>query len=315
MAGEDEYFPIQLDSIRVDSLLNFELYMKMRNEYVLYRAADLQFSERTRQDLLSNNVHTLFLKREARRPYLRYVEKHMPDVLRDAKLPEERKAQLVYDVSTNLLTEILEDPTSSENIRRATAVASHTVSFVLSGKDAFRHLVAITSYDYYTYTHSVNVCLYTVALADALGHRSQQELNIIGVGALLHDIGKSRIDTTILNKHGPLTREEYEIMKRHPEWGVAILKETSLIPEVSYEVVKHHHEKSDGRGYPDRLKEPDIHPYARMASIADVFDALTTRRSYKGALKSYSALQLMGRMRNTFDRDYYKTFVQLMGEE
>lgn len=311
---EDEYFPIQLDSIRMDSLLDFELYLKVRNQYVLFRAAHLAFNERTRSELLSNKVHTLYLKREARRHYLRYVERHLTSILREPTLTEERKAQLVYDTSTNLLQDVLEKPTSSENIKRATTVANNTVSFILRGRDSFRHLVAMTSYDYRTYTHSVNVCLYTVALAEAAGYRDQSDLNEIGVGALLHDIGKSKIDTTILNKRGPLTPQEYDVMKNHPIWGVELLRETSLIPEVAYEIVLHHHEKMDGSGYPDHLAAEDMHQYARLSVIADVFDALTTRRPYKEAIPSYQALEMMGKMGGVFDVSLYKDFVQLLGK-
>lgn len=311
---EDEYFPIQLDSIRMDSLLDFELYLKVRNQYVLFRAAHLAFNERTRNELLSNKVHTLYLKREARRHYLRYVERHLTSILREPTLTEERKAQLVYDTSTNLLQDVLEKPTSSENIKRATTVANNTVSFILRGRDSFRHLVAMTSYDYRTYTHSVNVCLYTVALAEAAGYRDQSDLNEIGVGALLHDIGKSKIDTTILNKRGPLTPQEYDVMKNHPIWGVELLRETSLIPEVAYEIVLHHHEKMDGSGYPDHLAAEDMHQYARLSVIADVFDALTTRRPYKEAIPSYQALEMMGKMGGVFDVSLYKDFVQLLGK-
>jgi len=312
---EEEYFPVQLDSLRLDSLLDFALYLKVRNQYVLFRAEHLQFSEQTRSELLSNKVHTLYLKKEARPHYLRYVEKHLTSILRDPSLTEERKAQLVYDTSTNLLQEVLENPTSTENIKRATAAASNTVSFVLRGRESFRHLVAMTSYDYRTYTHSVNVCLYTVALAEALGYQDQSDLNDIGIGALLHDIGKSKIDTTILNKGGPLTPEEYDVMKHHPVWGVNLLRETSVIPEISYELVLHHHERVDGSGYPDHVSGGNLHEYARLSGIADVFDALTTRRPYKGAIRSFDALDMMGKMPGAFDVGLYREFVRLMGQE
>lgn len=310
----DKYFPIQLDTIRIDSLLDFELYLKVRKQYVLFRAAHLEFTERTRGELLANNLHTLHLKKEARGHYLRYVERHMTSILRDPSLTEERKAQLVYETSTNLLQDVLENPTATENIRRATAVARHTVSFMLRGKDAFRHLVAMTSYDYHTYTHSVNVCLYTVALAEAVGYQDESDLNDIGIGALLHDIGKSKIDTTILNRRGPLTPEEYELMKQHPGWGVELLRETSLIPESSYELVLHHHERMDGRGYPDHVPGREMHQYARLSGIADVFDALTTRRTYKGVMDSFHALEMMGKMSGAFDVEFYRDFVKLMGK-
>ena len=109
----------------------------------------------------------------------------------------------------------------------------------------------------------------------------------------MHDVGKSQIDLGILNKRGPLNDEEWEYIKKHPDRGVKLLSQTQLVSSTSLKVVRQHHEKCSGRGYPLGLKEQDIHFFAKIAAIADVFDALTTDRPYKSAMNAYPAIAMM----------------------
>jgi putative nucleotidyltransferase with HDIG domain len=183
---------------------------------------------------------------------------------------------------------------------------------VLSSKQAFKSLLAITSHDYYTYTHSVNVCAYCVALGQTLGY-DEETLNNFGLGALLHDLGKSAIDPSIINKPGRLTSEEFELIKTHPVRGVEIVESLQGIPPASIEVVRQHHEKLDGSGYPDGRKGNDIHPWAKVALLVDVFDALTTNRPYRDAMNTFNAFELI---KNEFQGQYepklFRSLVMLL---
>ncbi len=194
-------------------------YFKVNNELVLYRAADLPFTDRTRQKLLDNRVDRLYVPCENRDKYQRYIEVHLDKILTDRTIHEEKKAAILYDTSTNLVKDVLSNPTYGDNIHRSEALVSNTVDYILKGRDAFLNLMKITSFDYYTYTHSVNVCTFSVALAQQIGIKDERFMHELGVGALLHDIGKSRISDRILNKRSTLTPIEFEIMKKHPELG------------------------------------------------------------------------------------------------
>jgi putative nucleotidyltransferase with HDIG domain len=209
----------------------------------------------------------------------------------------------------------LENPKSSENIKRSGKLISNTMNFILSDKMSFHYLLNITSYDYYTYTHSVNVGIFTLALGDRLGIKDKDDLFALGWGAILHDVGKTKVNSSIVNKNGPLTDDEFNEMKKHPVYGEEILRETNQIPESSYSVVLEHHEKANGKGYPKGIRLKNISYFGKIAAIADVFDAITTRRSYKPALDTFKALYIMKSMEGHFDPDIYKTFVYLMGEQ
>jgi HD-GYP domain-containing protein (c-di-GMP phosphodiesterase class II) len=131
---------------------------------------------------------------------------------------------------------------------------------------------------------------------------------------MLHDVGKGAIDGKILNKPGKLDEREWDIIKEHPLTGADMLKESGEVGKDELIVVLGHHEKLDGSGYPHGLTGDNIHPYARIAALADIFDALTTKRAYKGAVRSFPALKIMrDEMASGLDPNLFHEFVQLMG--
>ncbi|QUH29502.1 HD-GYP domain-containing protein [Vallitalea guaymasensis] len=142
--------------------------------------------------------------------------------------------------------------------------------------------------DAYTGGHATRVQEYAVKLAKASGMK-KKEVEMIRTAALLHDIGKIGIPDFILNKKGKLTKEEYDIIKEHPVMGARILSNVDSLKEIS-NIIRHHHEKYDGTGYPDALKGADIPIESAILAIADSFDAMTTDRPYKRAMASLEAL-------------------------
>jgi len=310
---ERPFIPIYLDSLRVDTVLKFDLYININRSLVLYRSADLPFTDRTRQKLLENKVERLYISSESRAKYQLYMEKNLGKVLTDPDIREEKKAGILYEASTNLVKDVLANPTYGENIRRTKDLVTNTVEFILKGRDAFLNLLKITSFDYYTYTHSVNVCTFSIALARQMKYNEEQFLNELGAGALLHDVGKSRVSERILHKRSTLNSIEFEIMKKHPKWGVDILSETDELAAPSYYPVLQHHERGDRGGYPSGLSLDEMHVYSRMVAIADAFDAMTTQRVYQRAMDTFPALKIMFSMRETFDEALLQAFVELMG--
>jgi putative nucleotidyltransferase with HDIG domain len=305
--------PIYLDSIRVDSVLEFDLYIKVDRQLVLYRSANLPFTDRTRQKLVENKVERLFVSFESRQKYQHYIEKNLDKILKDPAIHEVKKAGILYETSTNLVKDVLSNPTYGDNIQRSKEMVANTVNYILQGRDAFLQLLRITSFDYYTYTHSVNVCTFSIALAQQLGFDDEQFLHELGTGALLHDVGKSKISDRIINKRTALTPIEFEIMKKHPQWGVDILQDTDLIPEASYYPVLQHHERGDRRGYPAGVSLDDLHIYSKIVAVVDSFDAMTTERVYQRAMDTFPALKIMFSLKGAYDEQILRTFVELMG--
>ncbi|MDX9859080.1 MAG: HD-GYP domain-containing protein [candidate division Zixibacteria bacterium] len=310
---EQKFMPIYLDSLRVDSVLDFDLYLLVNNRLVLYRSANLPFTERTRRNLLENRVDRLFITSANRSNYQHYIEQNLEKILRDPSVQEDKKAGILYDTSTNLVKEVLSNPTYGENVRRSKDLVTHTVEYILKGRDAFLNLLRITSFDYYTYTHSVNVCTFSIALAQQLGFKDEEFLNELGMGSLLHDIGKSKISDRILNKRSTLNPIEFEIMKKHPQWGVEILSESDMMSDASYYPVLQHHERGDRRGYPHGLSLGEMHLYSKIVAITDSFDAMTTERVYQRAMDTFPAMKILFSLKGAYDERLLRSFVELMG--
>ena len=311
--NEQKYMPIILESIRLDSVLDFDLYLNINNHLVLYRSANLPFTDKTLCKLVDNRVDRLYVAFENKGKYQRYIEQNLDKILSDPKIQEEKKAGILYSTSTNLVKDVLNNPTYGENIQRSRDLVEQTVGFILQGQGAFHNLLKITSFDYYTYTHSVNVCTFAIALAQQMGMNDEQALHELGMGALLHDVGKSKISDRILNKRTSLTPIEFEIMKKHPKWGVEILSETDMVEAESHYPILQHHERGDRRGYPGGLSLDEMHVFAKIVAVVDSFDAMTTERVYQRAMESYPALKIMFSLKGAYDEEVMRAFVELMG--
>jgi putative nucleotidyltransferase with HDIG domain len=173
----------------------------------------------------------------------------------------------------------------------------------------------ISSFDYYTYTHSVNVCTFSIALAQQLGLDDEEFLHHLGIGALLHDVGKSRLPASLINKRTSLSPQEFEVMKKHPKWGVEMLSDSDELADVTYYPVLQHHERGDRGGYPSGLRLTDIHDASRIVAICDTFDAMTTERTYQRAKSTFAVLKMMLSLREGYDERMLMAFVQLMGPD
>jgi putative nucleotidyltransferase with HDIG domain len=167
---------------------------------------------------------------------------------------------------------------------------------------------SIESSDSYTYGHCERVAEYGVAVARELGMDDDQQTTI-RLGAYLHDVGKVRIPHEILNKAGKLTPEEFTVIQMHPVWGLELLA-TVEFPWDIKPIIRSHHEKYDGTGYPDRLKGDEIPVNAQIIGIVDVYDALTTTRSYRPAMSNAEALAVIENSRGWWRPDVYQAFLR-----
>jgi HD-GYP domain-containing protein (c-di-GMP phosphodiesterase class II) len=154
-------------------------------------------------------------------------------------------------------------------------------------------LLKVLEHDYYTYTHVTNVCTYCLLLARGIGIHDAESLREIAAGALLHDVGKRAVPASILNKPGRLTSEEMRIMQRHPTSGFRELVHRDDVTFGQLMMVYQHHERLNGSGYPVQSTGDEIHLWARICAIADVFDALTCYCPYRHPMPSAEVLRLL----------------------
>ena len=184
---------------------------------------------------------------------------------------------------------------------------------VLNNKDALISLLRIKTADEYTYMHSLAVSALCISFARELDFDADQ-IRQIGVGGLLHDIGKMKVPGEILNKPGPLTEKEFETMKSHVKEGDRILNESTNLDAACICVTAHHHERLDGTGYPEGLKGDQISRFGQVAAIVDIYDALSSERCYKVAMSPHVALRkLLEWSQSYLNRDLVEKFIAHVG--
>jgi len=179
--------------------------------------------------------------------------------------------------------------------------------------EAFLNLARLKTKDDYTYMHSVAVCALMIALGKQLG-LTGADLKEAGLAGLLHDVGKMMIPEEVLNKPGKLTDEEFEIIKAHPKKGWDLLHGSPDITASALDVCLHHHERVDGKGYPDKLSGDNLTLFARMGAVCDVYDALTSNRCYKNGWEPADTIRKMAEWKDGhFDERVFKAFVKTIG--
>lgn len=281
--------------------------------YILFTHGDEQFSNERKEELVRKNIRKLFIAKKDLKKYFKYQENNLKYIIEDKNRNSEEKSEIVYDVAKSLAMDIMNDPRSGEQLDRATKWVDNTVSYILNDENTFSSLFQVTSHDYYTYTHCINLSVIGLLFGKSLS-LNPYELNCLGKGLLLHDIGKTEIPLEIINKPGKLTKEEFEIVKSHPEAGIRLLKCKEGIDESSLKIVIQHHENYDGTGYPYKLEGKDIHLFGRISRVIDVYDAITTKRTYAIAVRPFAALREMkDSMQNCFDIEIFKGFINFLG--
>ena len=310
-----DYVPALVESLRVDTVLNFDLFINAQDGsgYVLYRKQGMPFTQQNADHLRKKDEGRFYIATDDRKKFLQYLEQNLTFILKDESIPIEKKSTLLYHSAANTVSQVFNNPAATENIRRTSGMVSNISGHVIGNPRAFQSLLKLAAHDYHTYTHSVNVCTYSLMLADSMKEFSSSELKELGMGAVLHDIGKSRISDSIIRKSGPLTSDEWGEMKKHPQFGAEILADNEYFSANSMSIVTGHHEKLNGSGYPQGLHASEIGLMARITCVADIFDALTTSRPYKGAISSFDALMLMNReMSDQIDIHIFEHLILLL---
>jgi len=311
----DNYFLIQLPSLIIDDVLDFNLYLKSGSEYVLYRSSLLKFGIENKQKLLENEIYDLYVPGEDLSKYHKYIEQNIKNFLQDETIEENTKAAIVYDSVKLAIKDLFKNPTSKVNIKRSQTLVDSVIFFIFQGRNPITNLMDVMSFDYTTYTHSINVAILSISLGNHMGIKNAQSLVELGTGALLHDIGKTKISNEILEKKTPLNDSEIKLIREHPQIGYDLLKETGLLSEQILIPVLQHHERNDGSGYPNKLKADEIHLHSKIVGIADVFDAMTTNKIYRPAHNAFPALQEMFGEESHFDLELLQNFTKMLGQK
>ena len=349
--GERRFMSIPPGAIVPGSLPKFRIYVHSpQGQYVLWAEEGNRVSPDQLAKLSDFGLEEVFVDLDEEFKYEEYLESNLGHILEHEGPSDEQKAEIFSKVSTNVVKHAFATcfgmgALSAQALQRTRAMITNALMFIAESK-SLEALTKMIGHDYETYEHAIKVLWFTTAfLSSNLDimeridpgcpnlDKSQriEMLRHCGVAALLHDIGKAFISQEILNKNGPLDEVEWEIMKRHPFSGLAMLIDTE-IPVFVKKAVLHHHEDFHGGGYPMGLEGMNITILARVLRIIDAFDAITSRRPYKEAVLPLKAAQIMvgtpedktnggspGQddrdqgMRRCFDEELLRKFIVFLG--
>lgn len=318
---EDANFrPINLKFLEGEFHESFDIFYKTEafgtTKFVKFASADPKHQDKVRKLIEEQDGATNFyIQAEDLMKYYSQATFELRTMIDNPNLSLKEKTLKIYDVSKDIMKDFFEFNASPKILKSSEEVVE-IMDECLSSADAdFHALFTITTKDYYTYTHSVNVGLYCLGYG-VKTKMGPNDIRDLGLGGMLHDVGKTQVDTAILNKNGKLTAEEFEMIKSHSLFGKEILEGMKCHGPNVIDMAGQHHEKYKGNGYPDGLVGDEISHFARICKVTDVYDALTTRRSYKKALTPFDALIVMGKeMKDEFDLEILGKFIKFMGPD
>ncbi|MDP4089815.1 MAG: HD-GYP domain-containing protein [Bacillota bacterium] len=219
-----------------------------------------------------------------------YIE---DDRLCDVRVEDERLMELKKNTMMNMsqIAKNVNNCNKSE-FKKSLKMVEELIEYIIDDGEVNLSLYDIRTHDNYTYLHSIDTGIMAAFIGISCKY-SETDLKELGLGAILHDIGKTKIDHKIINKAGKLTEEEFSEMKKHPVYGAEMLKRNYSIPNSVIRIVEQHHERIDGRGYPRGISGNEINTFANIVSVCDVYDAVSNDRSYRKKLKPNESYELI----------------------
>lgn len=297
-----DYSPVATATLCASAVLDCDLYTRRGNGrfFELYRGGGYPFQQSDLDRLHAEGIDRLYIQVSDRQTYEGYLRR---EVLDCGKRPAAVRLKALRELMRVTFDQALQSSDTDEIVTAATDFGCELCQLASERSIVFHQLYGTLEHDYYTFTHVCNVGVYSVLIASRLGY-SQAHLEEIAVGALLHDIGKRHVPPTILNKPGKLTDAEWHVVREHPLSG---FRELITRPGMSWPqlmMVYQHHERLDGTGYPVGIEGDEMHPWAKLCAVADVFDALTCHRPYRNALPVSEACAHLEQHAGTwFDKD------------
>ncbi len=311
-SGGKKYVPIDLEFIELDNVCDQEVYLHTHDRYVLYRGANVPFTLQDKLRLDGAKTKFVYILCENEQQLRRFYEKNLTTIIENDKVPTQKKADVLYRCAIGIAQDVFERPDHAETMQRSKGVVDCTIRLLFKDSNAFANMINLSGHDYYTYTHSVNVLTFTLSLLSSLGFKDQKFLKDAGMGALLHDVGKSKVPVEILNKPSKLTEDEWGVMKMHPAFGGEIVAKAKL-PDRGVDVIIQHHERINGKGYPHGLTGENIPIASQVVSLADAYDAMTSDRVYQKARSPFEAMRIISQeMKEHYAPGMVETFIKML---
>ena len=297
------YVPVGIESIEPDMFPDVALYLRSGGNYVLYKNNGRLFSKQDAQRLMTNNIEFLYVSPADMEVINQYMEANAERFLASDNFDGRTKGKIIYQTSINFVGDIFQNPKKAGDLDRSKRLIENLMTYLSNDRDALNSLETVMTKNYYTFVHSLQVTALSLLVHAEAYMLAHDEIVDVGIGTLLHDFGKIFIPQEILYKTGKLTEEEVAIIKKHPMDGYNYLKENTTLNAICLAIVRDHHERINGNGYPAGLTRKEISRSAQVGGMCDIFCTLTIDRNGHNALPPYLCIQVMRQeMRDAFDK-------------
>ncbi|MDR4498630.1 MAG: GAF domain-containing protein [Candidatus Scalindua sp.] len=313
----NKFLPVTLQSLKSGPFKTSELYLENKNNgmksYILYwKGGKNLFVNEKREEFIRRNVNKLFVPKEGKRQYLRFIETNMGKIVEDNSIRPIEKFKVINDIAINIINDSSTASDGICDIERSKHLVGVVTDFILNNRESIFDLIKVLKHDNHSETYPINVTVLGLSYANYIGI-SYEELLEFGLGLFLQDIGMRRLAPSIINKPGELSEEEFANVKKHPEIGYQILQDTGNVPMESCILAMLHHENFDGSGYPYGLEGNDIEYSSRISRVVDVYNALISHKPYGNSISSEKAYSVMKEeMEGVFDREVLDGFFEFL---
>jgi HD-GYP domain-containing protein (c-di-GMP phosphodiesterase class II) len=311
----DQLVSFPVERIIDNSTTDFDLFLRVGDHFILYGSSGYKWNRSELEGLLRNGL-THFLVRSKDQRKIKVYEKisTLPKIRKDE--PPHQRIKSITDVAATFIQYLYEEPVTPACVIKGKEIGQAIVECLQEDTTCIQAISGLGDHDYYTYRHSARVAVYSVAMAIQMSLDDLNKLTEIALGGIFHDVGKKEIPKDVLNKTGALTEMEWKLMLSHPSLGFLAVA-NSILSFVPREIILHHHEKLDGSGYPDGLDKGSLLTEVKIATVADIFDALTSSRAYQNKRSRFESLDFM---KNKFlaakiQKEPFMALIACLGDE
>jgi HD-GYP domain-containing protein (c-di-GMP phosphodiesterase class II) len=313
--AESRFLPVALDSLDYCAL-EMNLYLRSASgaEPTLYREAGLEFRTKDAQRLTDQGIKHLYISVAQHRAYRKMLTKKLDGIVHDPKLAHQERWKAVRSSCNQMINDVLLLPGQTEAVEAVGDIGRAFAEWSVDDSNGFSYLLDMSAHDFYTTSHMVNVGVGCGLLVKELKPGDAATLSVIVQGGMLHDVGKRTIPEAILNKEGRLDPKEWALVQKHPKLGFDELVKHESLPPIVPLMARDHHERIDGKGYPQGLSGEAIGHAARVCAVVDVYDAITAARPYRPPIAPADALGMMREGRGThFDGEIFDAWCAIVG--
>lgn len=315
--NKDRYWrAISVDSITAEYFPNVALFLKTSGNYVLYKDPDRMLTQEDFTRLERTYTDFLYVRSGDMEVLNEFIESRIAGMLARNDLSSIDKGRVLYQTSVNCVIDMFESPETTGNILRCRNLVQNLMQYVASDSHVLESLKTVVDNNFYIFTHSVQVATLSLLIHEKLFDLAPDEMIDVGIGSLLHDYGMTFITNEVLEKNDALSDIEYWKVKQHTREGYDYLRQCGKYGEIVLNIVRYHHERYDGNGYPTGIKGDNIPRSGQVAAICDVYSALIMDRPQRKANSHTDAIKIMldEAKSGAFNVELFTKFVEIISE-